>query len=160
MITLRPYQQAAIEALYDYLRAHDDNPCVVIPTAGGKTPVIATVCKDAVGTWQGRVLILAHVKELLQQSVDKLRVICPEIKVGVYSAGLRRRDTAQAVIVASIQSIYQRACELDAFDLILVDEAHLIPGRWRGHVSLVPGRRQEDQPAGRASSASPRRHFG
>jgi len=31
------------------------------------------------------------------------------------------------VIVAGIQSIYKRSCELDAFDLIIVDEAHLIP---------------------------------
>src|SRR5262249_53483471 len=46
--------------------------------------------------------------------------------------GLRRRDTAHAVIVASIQSVYQRACELDAFDLILVDEAHLIPADGEG----------------------------
>jgi DNA repair protein RadD len=30
------------------------------------------------------------------------------------------------VIVAGIQSVYKRACELDAFDLIIVDEAHLI----------------------------------
>ena len=31
------------------------------------------------------------------------------------------------MIVAGIQSVYKRACELDAFDLIIVDEAHLIP---------------------------------
>jgi hypothetical protein len=29
MLTLRPYQQAAVDAVYDYLRQHDDNPCVV-----------------------------------------------------------------------------------------------------------------------------------
>jgi len=126
-VQLRPYQREAIDAMYRYLSGHDDNPCVVIPTAGGKTPVIATICKDAVGRWNGRVLILAHVKELLQQAVDKLRAICPEIKVGVYSAGLNRRDTEHAVIVAGIQSVYKRACDLDAFDLIIVDEAHLIP---------------------------------
>ncbi|MGE3808673.1 MAG: DEAD/DEAH box helicase, partial [Gemmataceae bacterium] len=90
---LRPYQQAAIDALYRHLREHDDNPCVVIPTAGGKTPVMATICKDAVGLWNGRVLILAHVKELLEQAADKLRQVCPELKFGIYSAGLRRRDT-------------------------------------------------------------------
>jgi DNA repair protein RadD len=45
----------------------------------------------------------------------------------VYSAGLRRRDTDHRVIVAGIQSIYRPACELDTFDLIIVDEAHLIP---------------------------------
>lgn len=124
---LRPYQQAAIDAVYDYLRQHDDNPCVVIPTAGGKTPVLATICKDAVMQWGGRVLVLAHVKELLEQAADKLQVICPELKFGVYSAGLRRRDTEHPVIVAGIQSVYKRACELDTFDLVIVDESHLIP---------------------------------
>jgi DNA repair protein RadD len=48
MMILRDYQHAAVEAVYDHLRARDDNPCVVIPTAGGKTPVIATICRDAV----------------------------------------------------------------------------------------------------------------
>ena len=124
---LRPYQQAAVDAVYDYLRQHDDNPCVVIPTAGGKTPILATICKDAVMQWGGRVLVLAHVKELLEQAADKLRVVCPELRFGVYSAGLNRRDTDQPVIVAGIQSVYKRACELDAFDLVIVDEAHLIP---------------------------------
>lgn len=124
---LRPYQQAAIDAVYDHLRNRDDNPCAVIPTAGGKTPIMATICRDAVVQWNGRVLILAHVKELLQQTADKLSTVCPEVSFGIYSAGLKRRDTNNPVIVAGIQSVYRRACELDAFDLILVDEAHLIP---------------------------------
>ena len=42
-------------------------PCAVVPTAGGKTPIMASICRDAVARWQGRVLILAHVKELLEQ---------------------------------------------------------------------------------------------
>src|SRR5690606_3796492 len=95
--------------------------------AGGKTPIMATICKDAVGHWNGRVLILAHVKELLEQTADKLRAVCPEVEFGIYSAGLKRRDTSHSVIVAGIQSVYKRACELDRFDLVLVDEAHLIP---------------------------------
>jgi DNA repair protein RadD len=112
---------------YDHLRTRDDNPCSVVPTAGGKTPIMASICKDAVGLWGGRVLILAHVKELLEQTADKLKVVCPEIGFGIYSAGLKRRDTQNPVIVASIQSVYKKACELDAFNLIMVDEAHLIP---------------------------------
>ena len=124
---LRAYQQAAIDAVYGHLRRHADNPVVVIPTGGGKTPVMATICRDAVQAWNGRVLVLAHVKELLQQSVDKLKLVCPDLKVGVYSAGLKRRDTEHAVIVAGIQSVYQRAAELGPFDLVLVDECHLIP---------------------------------
>ena len=122
MLTLRPYQQAAVAAVYKHLRERDDNPCVVLPTGSGKTPTMATICRDAVVTWSGRVLIVAHVKELLEQSADKLRVVCPDVKFGIYSAGLKRRDTQAPVIIAGIQSIYKRACELGPFDLILVDE--------------------------------------
>jgi DNA repair protein RadD len=123
---LRPYQIEAVEAVYKYLREHDDNPCVVLPTAAGKTPCLATICKDAVLRWSGRVLILAHVKELLEQAAEKLEAICPEVHVGIYSAGLNRRDTLAPVIIAGIQSVYKRASDLGKFDLIVADECHLI----------------------------------
>ena len=125
---LRPYQQEAVDAVYRHLREHDDNPCVVIPTAGGKTPVLATICKDAVVHWDGRVLVLAHVKELLEQAADKLQADLPRAASSASTRpACKRRDTEHPVIVAGIQSVYKRACELDAFDLIIVDEAHLIP---------------------------------
>jgi len=129
MLELRPYQQEAVEWIYRHLRERDDNPCVVIPTGGGKTPVMAQVCKDAVGRWNGRVMILAHVRELLEQNREKLHMVAPEMwmKTGVYSAGLKTRDTEHPIIVAGIQSVYKRACEFDAFDLIVIDEAHMIP---------------------------------
>jgi len=128
-ITLRPYQADAVAAVYDHLRKRDDHPCVVIPTAGGKTPVMATICRDAVTQWNGRVLILAHVKELLEQAVEKLHTMAPDLwnRIGVYSAGLKSRDTDHPIIVAGIQSVYRRAAELDRFDLILIDEAHMLP---------------------------------
>ena len=129
MLKLRPYQEEAVASIYRHLQDRDDNPCVVIPTGGGKTPVMATVCKDAVGRWKGRVLILAHVKELLEQAVEKLNIVAPEMwhQIGVYSAGLKSRDTDHPIIVAGIQSVFRRACELDAVDLIIIDEAHMIP---------------------------------
>ncbi|MFO7898754.1 MAG: DEAD/DEAH box helicase family protein, partial [Planctomycetota bacterium] len=124
---LRTYQREAVAAVYQHLRERDDNPCVVIPTGGGKTPVMATICTDAVGRWGGRVLVLAHVKELLQQTRAHLIEMAPDLDIGVYSAGLKRRDTDHPVIVAGIQSVYRRADELDRFDLVLIDEAHMIP---------------------------------
>lgn len=123
---LRPYQTEAIDAIYHYLRTKNGNPCCVIPTAGGKTPLLASICKDAVTKWSGRVLILSHVKELLGQAADKLSAICPDIPVGIYSAGLGERTTQGPVIIAGIQSVYQKAKELGKFDLIIIDEAHLI----------------------------------
>ena len=129
---LRPYQQEAVNAVYEHLRTRDGNPCVVIPTGGGKTPVIATICRDAVSQWNGRVMILAHVKELLEQAAEKLRAIAPEIPLGIYSAGLKRKDLGYAVTIAGIQSVYRRACDIGAVDLIIVDEAHLIPSDGEG----------------------------
>ncbi|MFH1022110.1 MAG: DEAD/DEAH box helicase family protein [Planctomycetota bacterium] len=125
---LRPYQQDAVEAIYRHLRERDDNPVCVIPTAGGKTPIMATICKDAVGRWRGRVLIVAHVKELLEQAVEKLRLIAPEmlLQVGVYSAGLKSRDTEHPIIIAGVQSVYKRAQELGRFEIVIIDEAHRI----------------------------------
>jgi len=124
---LRPYQRQAVDAVYRFLRTRDDNPCVVIPTAGGKTPVMATICRDAVQLWSGRVLILAHVKELLEQAAEKLCIVAPDLPVGIYSAGLKRRDLGYAVTIAGIQSVYERACDVGHVDLVIVDEAHLIP---------------------------------
>jgi len=125
-MNLRPYQQEAVEAVYEHLRTKKNNPCVVLPTGTGKSLVLAQIAKDAVTLWGGRVLILAHVKELLEQNTDKIRRLCPDLPVGIYSAGLKSRNTEEPVIVAGIQSVYNKACDLDAFDLIMVDECHLI----------------------------------
>ena len=124
---LRDYQQEAIDACYNYLRNNKDNPCIVAPTGAGKSLIIASICKDAVIKWKSRVLVLSHVKELLQQNADKLHRLAPEVDFGIYSAGLKSRDTKEPVIIAGIQSVYERACELGRFDLVIIDESHLIP---------------------------------
>jgi DNA repair protein RadD len=127
MLQLRPYQAEAKAAVYHHLRTRDDNPCVVLPTAAGKTPLLAAICSDAVNTWGGRVAVVSHVRELVEHAARKLQVMAPGTPVGVYSAGLRRREIGYAVTVAGIQSIHERAADLGAVDLIIVDEAHLIP---------------------------------
>lgn len=124
---LRHYQVEAVNSIYGALEERDDNALAVIPTGGGKTAIIAQIIHDVVGRWDGRVLVLAHVKELLQQAEDALEAICPDVEVGVYSAGLKRRDTEQSCILAGIQSVYRRAADLGPFALVLVDECHRIP---------------------------------
>ena len=123
---LRPYQSAAVEAVYNHLRTKDTNPCVVLPTGTGKSHVIAKIATDAAQLWNGRVLVLAHVKELLEQNADKISRLCPELKGGIYSAGLKSRDTRESIIVAGIQSVYNKACEFEQFDIVMIDECHLL----------------------------------
>lgn len=127
---MRPrwYQTAAKQAIYDALSSSKDNPVVVLPTGAGKTIVIAELTRD-VRQWGGRVLVLAHRKELLEQNLEKLLTIAPELDAdaGVLSAGLGRREFEKPILVAGIQSAFRRACEIGKRDLVIVDEAHLVP---------------------------------
>ena len=125
-MNLRPYQEAAVSAVYRHLSGKDTNPCVVLPTGTGKSIVIGKLASDVASQWNGRVLVLAHVKELLEQNAGKIKALCPELPMGIYSAGLKSRHTSEPVIVAGIQSVYEKACDLGAFDLVIIDEAHLI----------------------------------
>lgn len=126
-ITLRPYQATALAVLWDWMRCNAGNPALVLPTGAGKSPLMAAIARDAVDLWQGRVCILAHVQELVGQNAAALHRYAPELDVGIYAAGLRRRDRFNKVLVCQIQSVASIAAKLGRFDLILVDEAHRIP---------------------------------
>ncbi|MEK7879704.1 MAG: DEAD/DEAH box helicase, partial [candidate division NC10 bacterium] len=136
-LALRPYQIAAIEAVYEHLRSRDDNPVIEIPTAGGKSAIIAQICSDAVTLWGGRVVITAHVKELLEQNAGELVALDPDLaiptsKVGIYSAGLGEKNPDLPITVAGIQSAFRKPEAFGKVDLVLVDEAHLIPPEGEG----------------------------
>jgi DNA repair protein RadD len=124
---LRPYQQAAIDAVNAHLTARTDQPCIVIPTGGGKGVLVGKLCADIVERLNGRVIVLTHVKELVEQNATQAARFLPPVLVGVHSAGLKRRDLSHPVISAGIQSVYQKACDLGRFDFVIIDEAHLIP---------------------------------
>ena len=48
---LRPYQADAIAEVYEHLRTRDDNPCVVIPTGGGKTLLAESISQGQPDGW-------------------------------------------------------------------------------------------------------------
>ncbi len=132
-MNLRPYQLEAVAAAHEHLRTRpvDECPCIVLPTGAGKTPVLATIANDVVG-WGGRPVIVTHVKELVQQSAERLRSLAGTTSVGVYSAGLGKRQLRCPITVAGIQSIHERARDLGRVDLIVIDEAHLVPPKGDG----------------------------
>jgi DNA repair protein RadD len=127
-LQLRPYQRAAIDAIYDYFAANSGNPIVCIPTAGGKSLVMAAFIQEVLAQWPDeRILILTHVRELISQNFAELVRLWPEAPAGIYSAGLNRRDTQAQILFAGIQSVHRKAYAIQRADLVLVDEAHLIP---------------------------------
>jgi len=129
MLTLRPYQHAAITSIYGYFQNHKGNPLVVIPTAGGKSLVMAAFIEGVLKAWPDqRILIVTHVRELIAQNHAEMIGLWPEAPAGIYSAGLGKREAQARVLFAGIQSIHRRAEEVGHTDLVLIDEAHLIPG--------------------------------
>ena len=127
-LQLRPYQRQAIDDLNTWFAENDGNPLVVIPTAGGKSLVIATFVHEALSNWPDtRIVILTHVRELIAQNYAELVGFWPDAPAGIYSAGLNKRDIKARVLFAGIQSIQKKAYALQRVDLVLVDECHLIP---------------------------------
>lgn len=130
MIELRPYQAATIDALFDYLATQEGGGIAVLPTGAGKSVVIAEFVRRAVSEFSDlRVLILAHAKELLAQNAGKLHAVWKDCPLGIYSAGLRSRQIRAQVLVAGIQSIYDKSYQLQAPrapDLVVIDECHLL----------------------------------
>src|SRR5882672_2913528 len=127
-VNLRGYQREAIDGLYTWFASKEGNPLLVLPTAAGKSVIQAKFTHEAIDLYPStRVLLVSHVKELLEQNTHKLLKIWPEAPIGIYSAGLGSRDVGYQITVAGIQSVHRRAAELGAFDLVMVDECHLIP---------------------------------
>ncbi len=125
-MTPRWYQEQATDAAWRFLCSRPGSPVIILPTGAGKSLVLAMLAQRAIEA-AGRVVMLAHRKELLQQNADKLRALLPGTDIGIYSAGLKSRDTEHDILVAGIQSIYSRAGEIGARHLVLIDEVHLVP---------------------------------
>jgi DNA repair protein RadD len=125
---LRDYQQRAIDQLYAWFSAGNaGNPCLVLPTGSGKSHIVAALCKDALQNWpETRVLMLTHVKELIEQNAQKMRQHWPGAPMGIYSAGIGKRDIGEPITFAGIQSVRTKADLLGHLDLVIIDECHLV----------------------------------
>ena len=125
----RPYQTEAVQSIWNYFQdGGTGNPVVAMPTGTGKSVVIARFLQSVYERFPGqRIVLLTHVKELIQQNYEKLMSMWPFAPAGVYSAGLRRKDVGKPITFAGIQSVWRKPEIFGRVDLIIVDEVHLVP---------------------------------
>jgi len=128
-ITLRPYQERAMNELLAWFEANDGHPILDAAVGSGKSVMLAWLCQHALKNWpQTRIIMLVPTRELLQQNLGKLLAIWPESPVGVVSASVGRKEHGNAITIATIGSLYKHAAKIGHVDLLIVDECHLIPG--------------------------------
>ena len=125
---LRNYQQRTLDQLYAWFEAGNrGNPCIVMPTGSGKSHILAALCRDAIQNWpETTVLMLTHVKELIEQNAEKMRQYWPDAPMGIYSAGMRQKKLGNPITFGGIQSLRERASDIGHVDLVIIDEAHLV----------------------------------
>ncbi|MEZ9174972.1 DEAD/DEAH box helicase [Vibrio kanaloae] len=122
MYTLRPYQADSVKSVIHYFRKNQTPAVLVLPTGAGKSLVIAELARLA----KGRVLVLAHVKELVEQNHEKYEGY--GLKGSIFSAGLGRKETDQQVVFASVQSVVRNLDSFsNQFSLLVIDECHRVP---------------------------------
>ena len=123
MIKLRPYQHDVIAECNRVIAAGKLRPLIVAPTASGKTMIAAAIIKAARAN-DKHVLVLAHTREIIKQTSEKL--FANDIEHGIIQAGFMTRPD-EAVQVASVQTLWSRTMRTNRMDqppadLLVIDE--------------------------------------
>lgn len=145
--SLRPYQEHAIESAFSAWKAGYKAPLLVLPTGTGKTVIFSAIADrtrngtvdaglrqalttpaDRAVPRPGKVLILAHREELIDQAVEKLHAWTP-LRIGVEMAERTVMPMERAgldVVVASVQTLVRRLDRYgpEEFELVVIDESH------------------------------------
>lgn len=133
----RWYLEEAIDATFNFFdevggtnpdgSPVEANPVVALPTGTGKSYYIAEFLRRALLRFPDtRAIMSTHVKELIEQNAKRMLDVWPHAPMGIHSAGLKSRDTANPLIFGGIKSLIKSTAALGHRDLCLVDEAHLI----------------------------------
>ncbi|MBA6381253.1 DEAD/DEAH box helicase [Colwellia sp. BRX10-1] len=118
---LRDYQQEAVSAVLKHFRKTNESAVIVLPTGSGKSLVIAELARLA----KRKILVLTHVKELVEQNHQKYESY--GVTAGIYSAGLKLKETQHQVTFASIQSAVRNLDDFsEPYSLIIIDECHRV----------------------------------
>jgi len=126
----RWYQQEACDAVFDFIIKPENrgkNPLAALPTGTGKSLVLAMIAKRAMTTYPStRVLMLTHVKELVEQNAEKLSEYWEGAPLGVWSSGLKKREWHTPCTYAGIGTVRSNVALLGRRDIVMIDEAHRV----------------------------------
>lgn len=129
-ITLRPYQQDALNAVLD---AFQRQRSVLLEAAcgAGKTILFSSIIRHFAEKYPAmRSVILAHREQLVKQARDKLLKVWPEgaDRIGMAcKSACPQVELEKPVVIASPQTLASRIGSMPPVQLAIVDEVHRLP---------------------------------
>ena len=121
-MSLRPYQQAAVDAAIEHIKVCFD-PCLIeAATGAGKSHIIAEIARWVNNTSAKKVLCLAPSKELVAQNHEKY--LATGNPASIYCASINK-SLAHDVVFGSPLTVKNDIEKFgDNFACIIIDEAH------------------------------------
>ena len=144
-IRLRPYQLEAIDAVQRSWIAGRKAPLVVLPTGAGKTIVATSLMRGFREEKGFRSLFIAHRKELLTQTQEKIRLAGGDMTTGLVQGSRNEIGSHVDVTIASVQTLggkdgrrLDQVLGTGRFDLLILDEAHhAVSAQWLRVIDAV-----------------------
>lgn len=121
-LQLRDYQFECVNVVLNEYLEGITRQLISLPTGSGKTVIMAAFAMQ----FNKKTLLIAHREELIQQAVEKFKLVWPEVSIGVCMA--ERDEIDNQVVIGSVQSCSRpkRLAKLRelGFELMMIDEAH------------------------------------
>lgn len=123
-IKLRQYQEESLERIWTYFaNGRTGNPLIAYPTGTGKSVIPAEFIRRIMQIYPDqRFLMITHVKELIEQNAEVLKIAWPYAPLGIYSAGLKSKDIAHPIVFGGIQSMIRHPSLFGHRDIVFIDE--------------------------------------
>lgn len=137
-MTLRPYQQAAVDAAVEWMRKSLAPACIEAATGAGKSHIIAEIARIIHHQTGKRVLCLAPSAELVVQNHGKY--LSSGHRASMFSASAGAKELRYSVVFGSPLTVKNRISAFkragnDGYALVVIDEAHGITPTVQGIVA-------------------------
>lgn len=126
-MTLRPYQQAAVNEAVEWMKRSLAPACIEAATGAGKSHIIAEIARLIHAQTGKRVLCLAPSAELVVQNHGKY--LASGHRASMYSASAGAKELRYSVVFGSPLTVKNRISAFcrsgnDGYALVVVDECH------------------------------------